>query len=103
VGQLVVVSNRVAVPEKSTSARAGGLEVAVNALKRDLVFGLAGAERLRRRAQSRQKGLLIKKLSTSRSISPERTTKNTIAVSPTASSGRFFITVLTWPNFRAAI
>ena len=30
-GQLIVVSNRVAVPEKSTSARAGGLEVAVNA------------------------------------------------------------------------
>ena len=30
-GQLIVVSNRVAVPEKSTSARAGGLEIAVNA------------------------------------------------------------------------
>ena len=30
-GQLIVVSNRVAVPERSTSTRAGGLEVAVNA------------------------------------------------------------------------
>ena len=31
VGQLIVVSNRVSVPEKGASARAGGLEVAVNA------------------------------------------------------------------------
>ena len=30
-GQLIVVSNRVSVPERSASARAGGLEVAVNA------------------------------------------------------------------------
>jgi trehalose 6-phosphate synthase len=30
-GQLVVVSNRVAVPERSTGARAGGLEIVVNA------------------------------------------------------------------------
>jgi trehalose 6-phosphate synthase len=33
-GQLVVVSNRVAVPEKNAKARAGGLEVAVNAALR---------------------------------------------------------------------
>jgi trehalose 6-phosphate synthase len=30
-GQLVIVSNRVAVPEKNATARAGGLEVAVRA------------------------------------------------------------------------
>ena len=30
-GQLIVVSNRVSVPERNASARAGGLEVAVNA------------------------------------------------------------------------
>jgi trehalose 6-phosphate synthase len=30
-GQLIVVSNRVSVPERSASPRAGGLEVAVNA------------------------------------------------------------------------
>jgi trehalose 6-phosphate synthase len=30
-GQLVVVSNRVAAPERSTGARAGGLEIVVNA------------------------------------------------------------------------
>jgi trehalose 6-phosphate synthase len=30
-GQLVIVSNRVAIPEKNAMARAGGLEVAVKA------------------------------------------------------------------------
>jgi len=35
-GQLVIVSNRVAIPEKNAMARAGGLEVAVK-----LVFGSA--------------------------------------------------------------
>jgi len=44
-GQLVVVSNRVAVPENNTSARAGGLEVAVNAAlkqKSGIWFGWSG-------------------------------------------------------------
>jgi hypothetical protein len=44
-GQLVVVSNRVAIPEKSASARAGGLEVAVNAALRQrpgIWFGWSG-------------------------------------------------------------
>ena len=44
-GQLVVVSNRVAVPEKITRARAGGLEVAVNAALKErsgVWFGWSG-------------------------------------------------------------
>jgi trehalose 6-phosphate synthase len=44
-GQLVVVSNRVAVPEKITRARAGGLEVAVNAALKERLgtwFGWSG-------------------------------------------------------------
>jgi trehalose 6-phosphate synthase len=44
-GQLIVVSNRVAVPERHTSARAGGLEVAVNAAlkqKSGIWFGWSG-------------------------------------------------------------
>src|SRR5271154_5891434 len=44
-GQLIVVSNRVAVPERRTSARAGGLEVAVNAAlkqKSGIWFGWSG-------------------------------------------------------------
>jgi trehalose 6-phosphate synthase len=44
-GQLIVVSNRVAVPEKSTGARAGGLEVAVNAALKErsgIWFGWSG-------------------------------------------------------------
>ena len=44
-GQLVVVSNRVAIPEKSASARAGGLEVAVNAALKQrpgIWFGWSG-------------------------------------------------------------
>ena len=44
-GQLVVVSNRVAVPERNRSARAGGLEVAVNAAlkqKSGIWFGWSG-------------------------------------------------------------
>ena len=44
-GQLVIVSNRVAVPDKDTSARAGGLEVAVNAAlkqKSGTWFGWSG-------------------------------------------------------------
>ena len=44
-GQLVVVSNRVAIPEKSASARAGGLEVAVNAALKErsgVWFGWSG-------------------------------------------------------------
>ena len=44
-GQLVVVSNRDAIPEKSASARAGGLEVAVNAALKErsgVWFGWSG-------------------------------------------------------------
>jgi trehalose 6-phosphate synthase len=44
-GRLIVVSNRVAVPERHTSARAGGLEVAVNAAlkqKSGIWFGWSG-------------------------------------------------------------
>ena len=44
-GQLVVVSNRVAIPEKDAKARAGGLEVAVNAAlkhKTGIWFGWSG-------------------------------------------------------------
>jgi len=44
-GQLIIVSNRVAVPERSTSARAGGLEVAVNAALKQrpgIWFGWSG-------------------------------------------------------------
>jgi trehalose 6-phosphate synthase len=45
VGQLIVVSNRVSVPEKGASARAGGLEVAVNAALKErsgIWFGWSG-------------------------------------------------------------
>ena len=44
-GQLIVVSNRVSVPEKGASARAGGLEVAVNAALKErsgIWFGWSG-------------------------------------------------------------
>jgi trehalose 6-phosphate synthase len=44
-GQLVIVSNRVAIPDKNAKARAGGLEVAVKAaLKRKsgVWFGWSG-------------------------------------------------------------
>jgi len=44
-GQLIVVSNRVAVPERSTGARAGGLEIAVNAALKErsgIWFGWSG-------------------------------------------------------------
>ena len=44
-GQLVVVSNRVAIPEKNANARAGGLEVAVRAAltqKSGIWFGWSG-------------------------------------------------------------
>jgi hypothetical protein len=44
-GQLVIVSNRVAVPEKNAKARAGGLEVAVKAAlkqKSGIWFGWSG-------------------------------------------------------------
>jgi trehalose 6-phosphate synthase len=44
-GKLVVVSNRVAVPENSANARAGGLEVAVNAALKErsgIWFGWSG-------------------------------------------------------------
>jgi trehalose 6-phosphate synthase len=44
-GQLVIVSNRVAVPEKNAKARAGGLEVAVRAAlkeKSGTWFGWSG-------------------------------------------------------------
>jgi trehalose 6-phosphate synthase len=44
-GQLIVVSNRVAIPEKSTSARAGGLAVAVSAALKErsgIWFGWSG-------------------------------------------------------------
>lgn len=44
-GQLVIVSNRVAIPEKHVKARAGGLEVAVNAAlkhKSGIWFGWSG-------------------------------------------------------------
>lgn len=44
-GQLVVVSNRVAIPEKNAKARAGGLEVAVKAAlerKSGIWFGWSG-------------------------------------------------------------
>jgi trehalose-6-phosphate synthase len=57
-GQLIVVSNRVSVPERTASARAGGLEVAVNAAlkeRRGLVLGLVGAERSPHLARSQQK------------------------------------------------
>jgi len=45
VGQLVIVSNRVAIPEKNAKARAGGLEVAVKAAlerKSGIWFGWSG-------------------------------------------------------------
>ena len=44
-GQLVIVSNRVAIPEKTAKARAGGLEVAVRAAlkhKTCIWFGWSG-------------------------------------------------------------
>ena len=44
-GQLVIVSNRVAIPDKSAKARAGGLEVAVKASlnhKSGIWFGWSG-------------------------------------------------------------
>ena len=44
-GQLVIVSNRVAIPEKDAKARAGGLEVAVKAAlkhKSGIWFGWSG-------------------------------------------------------------
>jgi trehalose 6-phosphate synthase len=44
-GQLVIVSNRVAIPEKDAKARAGGLEVAVKAAlkhKTGIWFGWSG-------------------------------------------------------------
>jgi trehalose 6-phosphate synthase len=44
-GQLVIVSNRVAIPEKNAKARAGGLEVAVKAALKDktgIWFGWSG-------------------------------------------------------------
>lgn len=44
-GQLVIVSNRVAIPEKNTKARAGGLEAAVKAVlkrKSGIWFGWSG-------------------------------------------------------------
>jgi trehalose 6-phosphate synthase len=44
-GQLVIVSNRVAIPEKNAKARAGGLEVAVKAAlkhKSGIWFGWSG-------------------------------------------------------------
>jgi len=44
-GQLIIVSNRVSVPEKNASARAGGLEVAVNAALKErpgIWFGWSG-------------------------------------------------------------
>ena len=44
-GRLVIISNRVAVPEKITRARAGGLEVAVNAALKErsgIWFGWSG-------------------------------------------------------------
>src|SRR5579862_609405 len=43
--QLVIVSNRVAIPEKDAKLRAGGLEVAVNAAFKDrsgIWFGWSG-------------------------------------------------------------
>jgi trehalose 6-phosphate synthase len=44
-GQLVIVSNRAAIPEKNAKARAGGLEVAVKAALKDKTctwFGWSG-------------------------------------------------------------
>jgi trehalose 6-phosphate synthase len=44
-GQLIIVSNRVSVPQKSATARAGGLEVAVNAALKErsgIWFGWSG-------------------------------------------------------------
>ena len=44
-GQLVIVSNRVAIPDKNVTARAGGLEVAVRAAlkqKSGVWFGWSG-------------------------------------------------------------
>jgi hypothetical protein len=56
-GQLIVVSNRVALPERSTTARAGGLEFAVDAALKQRsgsgsvgVAGLPRMERARREA-----------------------------------------------------
>jgi trehalose 6-phosphate synthase len=102
-GQLIIVSNRVSVPVKTASARAGGLEVAVNAALKErpgIWFGWSG------------------KVATRGTIATQTAVENeitfiTIDLSkedhqeyyrglPTVSSGRFFTTVSTWPNSRVA-
>src|SRR5690242_20406991 len=55
--QLVVVSNRVAIPDKNAAQRAGGLEVAVNAAFKDrsgIWFGWSGKVTAQTRIMTRK-------------------------------------------------
>ena len=72
-GQLVIVSNRVAIPEKIAKARAGGLEVAVRGhSSTKLALGSAGAERSSRTPRLPHRRSCMTRLPTSRSISPKK-------------------------------
>jgi trehalose-6-phosphate synthase len=92
--QLIIVSNRVAIPEKNAKPRAGGLEVAVKAAlkhKSGIWFGWSGKVATRT------------KIATQRVIHDGITYKNTTMASRIACYGRSCITASISPSSRAGI
>jgi trehalose-6-phosphate synthase len=102
--QLVIVSNRVAIPEKNAKARAGGLEVAVKAAlkhKSGIWFGWSGMVATRTKIDTQR--VVHDGITISRSISPKRITTNTTMASRIACYGRSCITASISPSSRAGI
>ena len=102
--QLVIVSNRVAIPEKNAKARAGGLEVAVKAAlkhKSGIWFGWSGMVATRTKIDTQRvvhDGITYITLD----LSKEEITNTTMALR-IACYGRSCITASISPSSRAEI
>ena len=97
--QLVIVSNRVAIPEKNAKARAGGLEVAVKAAlkhKSGIWFGWSGKVATRTKIETQRvvhDGITY--------ITLDLSTTNTTTASRIACYGRSCTTASISPSSRA--
>jgi trehalose-6-phosphate synthase len=89
--------------QNEAQARAGGLEIVVNAALKERSgtwFGWSGKIQTHGTIAARK---IVHKDITFITIDLSREDhKNTIVVLPTAFSGRSFTIALTWPNFRTA-
>ena len=103
-GQLVIVSNRVAIPGKNAKARAGGLEVAVKAAlkhKSGIWFGWSGKVATHTKIARQQ--VVHDKITYITLDLSKKTIMNTTTASRTACCGRSCTTASISPSFHGGI